>query len=161
MNTLEQLEDEVYKQDIVLQKADLPETVSGIYYNDGINQPLIALNKSLTVQAQQTCVVAEELGHHYTSCGDLLTDPDIDNTIIRQQETRAKRWAVKKLVTIKSIIAAFESGCSNSCEMAEHLDVTEEFLRDAFKKYGEMYGKYKVKGKYVIYFDPPGILKKL
>ncbi len=38
---------------------------------------------------------------------DLLTDTFIDKTVINQQENRAKRWAVKKLISIKRIIKAF------------------------------------------------------
>ena len=160
MNRLEILEDEVINHGIDIQIADLPKTISGFYYNDE-NNKLIVLNKALKISAEQTCVLAEELGHYYTSCGNLLTDPSIDNTIIRKQEHIAKKWAVQKLVTLKNIIKAYEEGCNNLFEMAEYLGVTESFLVQAFKMYNSMYGKYKKRGKYTIYFDPPGIFKHI
>lgn len=160
MNKLEEIENEASNQNIEIKRTSLPLKISAIYYDNGISKPLIALNNLLRTTSEQCCVIAEELGHYHTSYGNLLTDPEVDNTIIRQQETRAKRWAVKKLVTIKNIIKAYEAGAANFYEMAEYLDVTEEFLRNAFKAYNQMYGKYKKRGNYIIYFDPPGVLKQ-
>lgn len=45
--------------------------------------------------------------------------------------------------------------------MAEYMEVTEEFLKDAFATYNAMYGKCKKRGNYIIYFDPPGVYKNL
>jgi len=159
-NRYNQLEDEAASQDIHTAKIDLPENISGIYY-DNRTDKLIALNSCLQTQTELACVLAEELGHYYTSCGNLLTDPSINNTVIRQQENRAKRWATKRLISIKSIIKAYEAGCCSIYEMAEYLEVTEEFLNSAFINYAAIYGKYKERGKYVIYFDPPGVLKRI
>jgi len=159
LDKFEKLESEAFNLKINVKKAKLPETISGLYYYDGDNPPLIALNECLQTKAEQVCVLVEELGHHYTSSGNLLTDPSIDRTIIRKQEYRAKKWAVQKLVTLKNIINAYEKGCSNLFEMAEYLGVTEPFLVQAFACYGSMYGKYRKRGKYIIYFDPPGIFK--
>ncbi len=161
MNKLEKLENEAFIKDIDIRKADLPENISGIYYNYGSHNTLIAINNSLKTNAEQACVFAEELGHYYTSCGNLLLDPDVHRVIIQQQETRAKRWAAQRLVPLRCIIKAFNNGCRSFYEMAEELDVTVEFLQDAFQKYSEIYGKFKKKGRYVIYFDPPGVYKSL
>lgn len=159
MNKLEKLENEAFAKNIDIKKADLPENISGIYYSDGSYNILIAINSSLKTRAEQTCIFAEELGHYYTSYGNLLLDPNVDRTLINQQETRAKRWAAKKLVPIRNIIEAFNNGSRSFYEMAEYLDVTVDFLHDVFHKYSEIYGRYKKKGSYVIYFDPPGVYK--
>ncbi len=161
MNKFEKLENEAFAEDIDIQKADLPENISGIYYKDGSHNTLIAINSSLKTCAEQACVFAEELGHYYTSYGNLLLDPKVDITLINQQESRAKRWAARKLVPLRSIIKAFNNGCRSFYEMAEYLDVTVEFLQEAFHKYSEIYGKFKKKGRYIIYFDPPGVYKSL
>ncbi|MHB8061330.1 MAG: ImmA/IrrE family metallo-endopeptidase [Ruminiclostridium sp.] len=159
LNRKEILEDEAFNHDINIQKVDLPCTISGLYYDDGYNEPLIALNSSIDTQSEACCVIAEELGHYYTSCGNLLTDPYADNTFINQQENRAKKWAIKKLVSLNAIIDAFVAGSKDLYEMSEFLGVTELFLRDSFQKYSTIYGKYSVLGDYIIYFDPPGVLK--
>lgn len=149
------------KETIDIVTAVLPDNISGIYYCEGSSDTLIALSKCLRSQYEQTCVLAEELGHHYTSCGNLLTDSTVDTTIIRQQETRAKRWAYKRLIPLNKIIEAYEAGCQTLYGFAEHLEVTEDFLRRALKQYAATYGIYKKYGNYVIYFDPPAVLKLL
>jgi len=121
-------------------------------YCDGF----IALNKNIPTTSERACIIAEELGHYYTSSGDII---DQRNTVNKKQEVKARRWAVKRLVTLKNIINAFKAGCRNMYEMAEYLGVTEEFLREAFHNYGQMYGVCKKRGSYTIYFDPPGVYK--
>ncbi|NLA43535.1 ImmA/IrrE family metallo-endopeptidase [Candidatus Saccharibacteria bacterium] len=125
----------------------------GLYY-DGV----IAINKDLSTTAERTCILAEELGHYYTSCGNIIDTSDTNN---RKQEVKARRWAVKRLVTLKRIIQAFEAGCRNMYELAEYIGVTEDFLRSAFATYNAMYGNFKKRGSYVIYFDPPGVYKNI
>lgn len=161
MTILETLLKDAEEEGITIQKVTLPANTNGIYYDDGIHKPLIALNQALATQAEIACTVAEELGHYHTSCGNLLTDSRVDKIIIRKQEAKAKRWATHKLITLRRLIHAFESGAGNMLEMAEHLGVTEEFLVKSFQRYNEIYGKFKVIGRYMIYFDPPGILKAL
>lgn len=160
MNKVEELAETTKKEGIDIVSTDLPKSISGLYYSDGRNT-LIALNKRLKTQSEQTCVLAEELGHHYTSCGNLLTDGSVDNAIIRQQETRAKRWGYKRLIPLDGIIGAYEAGCQSLYDFAEHLEVTEDFLRHALKQYASIYGLFKRSGSYIIYFDPPAVLKLL
>lgn len=159
MNKLEQLEHEALEQEIEVKQADFPSTISGLYCADGVRKPIIGLNKLLKTKAETCCILAEELGHYYTSYGNLLSDPKIDKVIVRQQETRAKRWATKKLVPLKQLIQAFEAGCRNTYETAEFLEITEEFLWESYKNYSQIYGSYKTINNYVLYFDPPAILK--
>lgn len=148
----ERLLQEAERENIEVVSLQLKGKIKGLYY-DGI----IAINENISTTAEKTCVLAEELGHYYTSSGNILDTSIITN---RKQEVKARRWAVKRLVTLKNIINAFESGCRNMYEMAEYIGVTEEFLRDAFATYYAMYGKFKKRGNYIIYFDPPGIFKK-
>lgn len=51
-----------------MKEMDLSEVsgLSGLYFNGNI-----AIEKKLT-QTQKTCVLAEELGHHYTTVGNIL-----------------------------------------------------------------------------------------
>lgn len=149
----EQLLKETEEEGIEVIQLPLHEKTKGLYC-DGI----IAINKNISTAAEKTCVLAEELGHHFTSCGNIL---NTSVTVNRKQEVKARRWAVKRLVTLKSIIKAFEAGSRNMYEMAEHIGVTEEFLRDAFVTYNAMYGKYKKRGNYIVYFDPPGVYKNI
>lgn len=54
-----------------------PMKSSGLY-SDGC----IWINKNMTT-TEKRCVLAEELGHHYTTVGDILDQSDIGN---RKQE---------------------------------------------------------------------------
>ena len=158
---IEELLDECNQSKVIVEYGNLPDNINAIFYKDCDTYPVIALSQTLKTQAEQCCALAEELGHYYTSYGNLLTDSNVDKTIIAKQEYIAKKWAVQRLVSLRNIIKAYKAGARNFYEMAEYLDVTEEFLREAFRKYNAMYGKYKVYGKYIIYFDPPGIYKNV
>ncbi|HEY5586377.1 MAG TPA: ImmA/IrrE family metallo-endopeptidase [Ruminiclostridium sp.] len=156
---IEILVEECDKESINIIIKNLPNNLKGLYFVDDETEPIIVLDHSLATDAEKACVLAEELGHYYTSIGNLLS-PNTDKTAIRKQEEVAKRWAVKKLVSLKNIVQAYKTGCRDMFEMAEYLNVTELFLLDSFKKYSQIYGKYKIRGNYSIYFDPPGVLER-
>ena len=147
----EQLIKEAEEKRIEVVALHFRGKIKGLYY-DGV----IAINENISTTAEKTCVLAEELGHYYTSYGDII---DTSITANRKQEVKARRWAVKRLAPLKSIIKAFEAGCRSMYEMAEHLGVTEEFLIRTFETYNAMYGRYKKCGSYIVYFDPPGVYK--
>lgn len=111
----------------------------------------IALSASLKSSAEKTCILAEELGHHYTSFGDILDQHQIIN---RRQEQQARTWAYNKLIGLIGIIDSYNSGCRNIYEMAEHLNVTEKFLLEALERYQQKYGHYATLDNYIIYFQP-------
>lgn len=116
----------------------------------------IAINKNLSTQTEKKCVLAEELGHYHTTYGDILDQTKIENI---KQEIIARRWGYEKLVGIVDIINAHRNGIRNRYELAEFLDVTEEFLNDAIEYYKCKYGIcYKI-DTYLIYFEPLGIME--
>lgn len=95
--------------------------------------------------------MAEELGHYYTGTGDILDQSSVCN---RKQEIKGQVYAYNKLVGLIGIIQAYEYHCQSITEMAEYLDVTEEFLYDALIYYKARYGKKVSVDNYVIYFEP-------
>lgn len=119
--------------------------LKGLYFNENI-----AIEKSLT-QKEKACVLAEELGHHYTSAGNIL---DLEKPENIRQERRARMWAYNKQIGLHGIIDAYKRGCHNIHEMADHLDVTEEFLRDALEAYRLKYGQCVNIDNYTVYFEP-------
>ncbi len=120
--------------------------IKGLYCDN-----IIALNCSIQTKKEKACILAEELGHYYTSYGDILDQSAVNN---RKQEYRARLWAYNKLIGLTGIIRAYEYGCHNLYSMADHLDVTEEFLHDAIKYYRGKYGEYTTLDNYIIYFEP-------
>lgn len=118
----------------------------------------IALSKDMYIETEKACVLAEELGHHYTTVGDIIDQNESEN---RKQERRARIWAYHKLFSLNDLIDSYKCGCQNQFEIAEHLNVTEEFLIDCLTYYKEKYGLCVKQDNYLIYFEPLGILNLL
>lgn len=119
--------------------------------HDGrIKKNRIAIRKDMT-EIQKKCVLAEELGHYHLNTGDIL---DQSSTSNRKQEYKARLWAYNKLIGLSGIVSAYKAGCRNSYDMAKHLDVTEEFLKEALSCYRQKYGVFVRMDNYVIYFEP-------
>jgi len=114
-----------YDNDLIIEER--PIRNNGLYA-DGV----IWISKKLT-NASKCCVLAEEIGHHLTTSGDILDQTSLDN---QKQELKARRWAYEKLVPIENIWFAIADGHTEVWDMAEYLDVDEAFLREALKHYG-------------------------
>lgn len=131
----------------VTDKFNLSDTrFLGLYCNG-----IIALNKNMIEKSEKTCVLAEELGHHYTTVGNILDQSKTEN---RKQERRARIWAYKKLITLSDLIQACKKGCQNSYEIADYLEITESFLAECLNYYRERYGVCTHCDNYIIYFEP-------
>lgn len=111
----------------------------------------IAIRKDIPTQAEKSCVLAEELGHYFTSAGNILDQTDIVN---RKQEYRARLYGYNLKIGLTGIISAHTAGCRNLYEMADYLDVTEEYLKEALDCYQSKYGEYVKVDNYMIYFIP-------
>lgn len=136
----------------VYERYDLSGTQLKGLYCDGA----VALSNELKTSAQRSCVLAEELGHHYTTSGNIL---DQNITMNRKQEHRARVWAYRNTFGLTELISAYKYGCRNRYEIAEHLNVTEGFLIDALNHYKTQYGLYTKIDNYLIYFEPLGVLE--
>lgn len=110
----------------------------------------IAIKKDLT-ETEKKCVLAEELGHHYTAVGDILDQSFAEN---RKQEMRGRIVAYNKLVGLRGIVDAYLHHCQNLSEAAEYLGVTEEFLSDSIMYYKNKYGVYATVDNYTVVFEP-------
>ena len=127
--------------------------------DDGrINGNRIGIRKDIPTQAEKSCVLAEELGHYHTTYGDIL---DLDNVQNRKQELRARMCGYDRLIGLKGIIQTYKRGCRNPAEMAEELDVTEEYLLEALNAYRSKFGTRTTADGYVIYFEPSLAVMKL
>lgn len=116
----------------------------------------IAIRRSIETQAGKSCVLAEEIGHHCTSSGDILDQTDIMN---RKQEYRARFYGYNLKIGLSGLIRVYEAGCRNLFEMAEFLDCTEEYLREAIQCYRSKYGICVAVDNYIIYFEPLAVMK--
>lgn len=127
--------------------------------SDGrIHRNRIAIRKGIETSKEKSCVLAEELGHYYTTYGNILNQSD---TMNRKQELKARFTGYNIKIGLMGIVRAYESGCQNQYEMAEYLDVTEAFLQEALTAYRSKYGICEELDNYIIFFEPQlTVLKK-
>ncbi len=116
-----------------------------------INGNIIGINKNIRDKRNRTCILAEELGHYHTTVGNIL---NLSKTINRKQELQARLWAYDRLIGLNGIIRAYKEGCQDLYEMAEYLEVTENFLKNALDAYKSKYGENVEYEDYLITFIP-------
>lgn len=83
------------------------------------------------------CVLAEELGHFYTTVGDIVEQK---NDMQIKQENLARSWAIDKLLPFEYFISAVKAGCYTTHEIAEYFDIDERFLCYSIEHYKRKLG---------------------
>ena len=145
MTSYEALLDEAHKNGLVVKEKPLK------YNNGRIKGKRIAIRKDIETTTEKACVLAEELGHHYTAVGNIL---DQSSDYSRKQELKGRVMAYNKMVGLRGIVDAYNNHCQNANEAAEYLGVTTEFLNEAISCYRSKYGTYATLDNYVIFFEP-------
>lgn len=143
--TYEELLKEADSMGLVVKEKSLQSGDGRIFNNK------IAIRQDIPTETEKSCVLAEELGHYFTSAGNILDQTDIVN---RKQEYRARLYGYNLQIGLRGIISAHTAGCRNLYEMADCLDVTEEYLKEALNCYQSKYGEYVKVDNYMIYFIP-------
>lgn len=149
--TYEELLKEAVQHGLDIYEMPLNTRIKGLYSDN-----IICINKLISTNTEKTCILAEELGHHFKTEGDILDQSKIEN---RQQENRARSWAYEKLVPLNAIALAHKQGIKNRFELADFLGVTEEFLDSAINRYIEKYGTHVIADNSIITFEPLGVLE--
>ena len=135
-----------YQKNIKIKEVPLKYGFKGLYKNNKI-----IIDSNIETNSEKACILAEELGHHFTTHGNIIDQSDIKNI---KQELRARAWAYEKLVGIVNLINAYKAGVKGRYELAEFSGVTEGFLLEAIEYYSNKYGTYYKIDNYIIYFSP-------
>ena len=130
----------------VWEDVALNSDTSGLVVGD-----TIALSHRLRLYKEKYCVLAEEIAHHDLNVGDILDQSDAGAS---QQEHRARMKAFDRLVGLAGIVTCFKAGDRSLYEMAERLEVTEDFLREALDAYRLRYGDGVMVDDCWIRFEP-------
>ncbi|MGL4053661.1 ImmA/IrrE family metallo-endopeptidase [Staphylococcus haemolyticus] len=128
----------------------LPHFQSGIYINGEIY-----INKDRDTSTKLE-TLAEEIAHHEITYGNIL---DSSKTMNRKYELKARRLANEILISLNDIIEAFKYGVHNLFELAEYLEVTEEFILNTIQHYKKKHGLVAQCGDYAIQFEPLRVFK--
>lgn len=142
--TYEELLVEAENNNLIVKEKPLPISKGRIKGNR------VAIRKGMT-ESEKACVLAEELGHHYTAVGDIIDQSTVEN---RKQEMYGRAWAYNKQIGLTGLINAYRNHCQNAHEVAEYLNVTDEFLADSLNYYKSKYGCCTQVYNYVIFFEP-------
>ncbi len=149
--TYDQLAEITEEEGIELIEYNFKSSFKGFYIDN-----IIAIDSKIKITIERKCILAEELGHYFKTSGNIT---DLKNVSNRKQEIKARRWSYEKLIPLNSLINASYSGCTNLYELAEYLEVTEEFLKETLKFYQRKYGLYAEVDDYCIYFNPLTVCK--
>jgi hypothetical protein len=84
------------------------------------------------LEKRKACLLAEEVGHYQTSCGNILNPKTITN---QKQEYKARVWAFKKLLPYEKIVSALKYGCRTIYDLSEYFSLDEEFIKDCLHYY--------------------------
>lgn len=153
MDLYEQLLFQAEKLGIKVKEIDLGiNNECGYYCNNKI-----IINSRIS-NAQKYVILAEELGHHFTTVGDITNQSQINNI---KQELIARRWGHEHIVSLIGLINAFEYGCKDKYQIAEFLGVTIKYLEECISDYKRRYGSSYVIDNYCIIFEPNLMIGKI
>lgn len=120
----------IEKENINLdEELKVPET-SGIYINiPGLN-PTIGINKNIGTEKEYYSILAEELGHHFKTIGNLIKKETsyISNILKQKEELKAKLWASNFFISDEEFVQAILDCSNNIYTLAEKFNVTEEII---------------------------------
>lgn len=144
--TYEALLNIIDSEGILLYEMKFRGNSNGLYSDN-----CIAIDSLISTRSERKCVLSEEVGHHFNSYGNIL---DTNEVQAIKQEKRGRNWAYEFNIPLKSFIDAYKEGVRNQYELAEFLEVTEEFLIKAIDYYWNKYGSHYRVDNYIICFSP-------
>ncbi len=123
----------INNENILLEEINLSHNyLKGIYFNIPGVPPTIGIKESIVpYSCIYISVLAEELGHHFTTSGNLLDTSInyIDELEKNKKEKKAKLWAANFLISDDEFIQALYYCISTIYDMAEYFNVTEEIIK--------------------------------
>lgn len=132
MNKLNDIFKIIDREKIILEDANLQyKDTKGIYFNIPGIPPTIGISKSIVNDhCMYLSVIAEELGHHFTTLGDLtvMSTTYLEKLEKNKKEIKAKSWAANFLISDEDFVQALYNCISTPCDICDHFNVTYEIL---------------------------------
>lgn len=82
----------------------------------------------LRTSAEEKSAVLHEAGHYATGATHAVDSPF---DLVAKHEWKADKWAVQRALSAEELDEAVAEGCTELWQLAEHFNVTEEFMRKA------------------------------
>lgn len=152
MNFYESLIDKCYESGISVSEKHFKSKSNGLWKNRKI-----AINNAIQTEKEKYCTLAEEYAHYKLTVGNILDQNKIEN---RKQEIKARRMGYEQTAGLDKIAIAIINGAKNRYEIADKLNVTDEYFTKAVEYLKLKYGKTAYCKGIMFYFEPEfGILK--
>ncbi|MDK2816207.1 MAG: hypothetical protein PWR22_836 [Moorella sp. (in: firmicutes)] len=120
------------REGIVIDYWDFKPPLQAVYWTEPGIPPIIGLSWTLLNNRPLfRCILAEELGHHFTTVGDAIPKTYYnysDRLMVSRAEYRALKWAALYLMPLNKLVQAFKEGIVERWELAEYFDVTEQMV---------------------------------
>lgn len=122
------------REGIIIEWWNFVPPLEAVYWAVPGMPPVIGLANSLDYAPRVyiRCVLAEELGHHFTTVGNRIPRTYFhyrDRMEVSRAEHLALRWAALWLMPLDKLVRAFREGIFDAWELAEYFDVTEDMVR--------------------------------
>ena len=133
MGRIEDLHQLIKSENIVLDITDmLPSNVDVIYLKSDDSFPVIGINRNIVNdKIKYSIVLAEELGHHFTSVGDssVMFNSYAKRLQLDKAEIQALKWATEYILPIDKLKPAFLKMHNRQIDsIYNELEVPHEFL---------------------------------
>ena len=133
MGKLENLYKLIEEENIKLEILDsLPNHIDGMYLKSESSYPIIVINKRIENDSMKfKIVLAEELGHHFTSVGDsrVMFNSYTRRLQLDKSEITALKWATEYVLPLEKLKPAFFYFYYRQIDsITQELEVTQEFL---------------------------------
>lgn len=159
-----QLREEILKN---YDKMDVLETeipnnkLKGLYKRDKHWPNGLVLVDEKSDHYLQNGIIAEEIGHHETSYGNLLgtyTQNTKDHVDKLRQELRARRHGYKLAVPLEKLIKCYKQGIwGDLYEMCLSMQIDRSYFEKVIEDYQKQFGSYVEYDGYLINFKPLNI----
>ena len=146
MRTINDIFNIILKETIILEEVKFKNNIDGIYLKLPGLDPTIGVNKSIVFDNKKyISVITEELGHHFTTSGDLTAECITYSDQINKykKEFKARRWASDFLISDYEFEQALHSGASTMFDLEEYFGVTEGIIKYKIKSIYCNENKYK------------------
>lgn len=132
MKSINEIYEIIEKESIIYEETNLKNMNSkGVYLKVKDLPPIIAIESSIVkFTSLYISILAEELGHHFTTTGDLLeiSNNYSDKIVKSKKENISRRWASNFLISDDEFVQALLKCISNKYELCEHFNITDEIL---------------------------------
>ena len=135
------------KEGISIGYYDLPSTLLGLYMCNPKMETVIAIDKSIENNEDKLIeVLAEELGHHFTTTGDFTGHccHYKDRLLLNKIEEKAVRWGTDFLIPLKDFTKVLKSGISSISDICEKLELPEPVVNMRLKFLSRQHESIKI-----------------